>query len=69
MEALLGSQPHWGWLALGLLLAVYLLPPDTSLAEVKRVGVLKVCIPTEHPPLVTGKADSPGFDVELLGLE
>lgn len=22
MEALLGSQPHWGWLALGLLLAV-----------------------------------------------
>lgn len=53
---------------LGLLLAVYLLPPDTSLAEVRRVGILKVCVPTEHPPLVTGKADAPGFDVELLGL-
>jgi ABC-type amino acid transport substrate-binding protein len=45
--------------------AVYLLPPDTSLAEVERAGALGVCVPTLYPPLVTGKPDAPGFDVEF----
>ncbi len=45
--------------------AVYLLPPDTSLAEVKKAGILRVCVPTLYPPLVTGKPDMPGFDVEF----
>jgi len=45
--------------------AVYLLPPDTSLAQVKQAGVLRVCVPTLYPPLVTGKPDAPGFDVEF----
>jgi polar amino acid transport system substrate-binding protein/cystine transport system substrate-binding protein/membrane-bound lytic murein transglycosylase F len=46
--------------------AVYLLPPDTSLAEVERAGALGVCVPTLYPPLVTGKPDAPGFDVEFV---
>ena len=45
--------------------AVYLLPPDTSLAEVKQTGVLRVCVPTLYPPLVTGKPEAPGFDIEF----
>lgn len=51
----------------GALGAVYLLPADTSLAEVKRSGRLTVCMPDLYPPLVTGDAERPGFDVELLG--
>jgi polar amino acid transport system substrate-binding protein/cystine transport system substrate-binding protein/membrane-bound lytic murein transglycosylase F len=50
----------------GLLLAVYLLPPDTSLAQVQRVGVLRVCIPDRYPPLVTRDSAMPGIDIELL---
>ena len=44
---------------------VYLLPPDTSLAEVKQTGALRLCVPTFYPPLVTGKPEEPGFDVEF----
>jgi ABC-type amino acid transport substrate-binding protein len=43
--------------------AVYLLPPDTSLAQVKQAGVLRLCVPTLYPPLVTGKPEEPGFDI------
>lgn len=50
----------------GLLGAAYFLPPDTSLAQVKRAGVLRACVPTEYRPLVTGNADAPGVDVEIL---
>jgi polar amino acid transport system substrate-binding protein/cystine transport system substrate-binding protein/membrane-bound lytic murein transglycosylase F len=46
--------------------AVYLLPPDTSLAQVQQAGALGVCVPTLYPPLVTGKPDAPGFDVEFV---
>jgi polar amino acid transport system substrate-binding protein/cystine transport system substrate-binding protein/membrane-bound lytic murein transglycosylase F len=46
--------------------AVYLLPPDTSLAEVERTGALGVCVPELYPPLVTGKPEMPGFDVEFV---
>ena len=45
--------------------AVYLLPPDTSLAQIKQAGILRICLPTFYPPLVTGKPDAPGFDVEF----
>jgi ABC-type amino acid transport substrate-binding protein len=51
---------------LGLLAAVYLLPPDTSLREVRRVGALHVCLPTADPPYVTGDPKAPGIDVEIL---
>jgi ABC-type amino acid transport substrate-binding protein len=50
---------------LALFGAVYLLPPDTSLALVKQAGILRVCIPTLYPPLVTGKPEAPGFDIEF----
>ncbi len=50
----------------GLLAAVYVLPPDTSLAEVREAGILRVCIPPSYPPLITGDADEPGLDVELI---
>jgi ABC-type amino acid transport substrate-binding protein len=53
-------------LIFGLLAAVNLLPPDTSLAEVRAAGVLRACLPTTYPPLVTGDAAAPGIDVELL---
>lgn len=53
-------------LVFGLMGAVYLLPPDTSLAEVQRTGNLKVCIPPNYEPLVTGDANEPGYDVSLL---
>ncbi|WP_108462985.1 substrate-binding periplasmic protein [Devosia naphthalenivorans] len=50
----------------GLMGAVYLLPSDTSLAEVQRTGNLKVCIPPSYPPLVTADPAEPGYDVSLL---
>ena len=49
----------------GLLFAVYLLPPDTSYAQVQKAGVLRVCVPPEYPPLVTRNAEAPGIDVEI----
>jgi ABC-type amino acid transport substrate-binding protein len=51
---------------LSLLAAVYLLPPDTSLSEVRRAGALQVCMPPAAPPFVTGDGDAPGIDVEIL---
>ena len=53
-------------LIFGLLGAVYLLPPDTSLGEVRKAGVLRACLPASYPPLVTGDRDAPGIDVEML---
>jgi len=53
-------------LIFGLMGAVYLLPPDTSLAEVQRTGTLKACVPPNYPPLVTADAARPGYDVSLL---
>jgi polar amino acid transport system substrate-binding protein/cystine transport system substrate-binding protein/membrane-bound lytic murein transglycosylase F len=51
---------------LGVLAAVYLLPPDTSLSEIRRAGALPVCLPPEAPPFVAGDAKAPGIDVEIL---
>src|SRR5258708_34565778 len=53
-------------LIFGLLAAVNLLPPDTSLSEVRAAGVLRACLPSAYPPLVTGDPAAPGIDVELL---
>lgn len=52
---------------LALLIGVGLLPPDTSLSEVRRAGSLRACVPPSYPPLVTGDPDRPGLDIELLG--
>jgi ABC-type amino acid transport substrate-binding protein len=53
-------------LIFGLLAAVNLLPPDTSLSEVRAAGALRACLPSAYPPLVTGDPAAPGIDVELL---
>ena len=50
----------------GLLGAVYWLPPDTALQQVREAGTLRVCLPPSYPPLVTGDPAAPGIDVELL---
>lgn len=49
-----------------LLIGVGFLPPDTSSAEVDRTGRISVCMPANYPPLVTGNAAAPGFEVELV---
>ena len=58
------------WLGFGLaaafLVAIQFLPPDTSLDEVRRAGALRACVPASAPPLVTGRPDRPGLDIELL---
>jgi len=49
-----------------LLGALNLLPPDTALQEVTRTGMIRVCVPSLYPPLVTGDAERPGIDIEIL---
>lgn len=50
-----------------LFVGVYQLPPDTSLAEVRQRGFVRVCLPFDYPPLVTlGTQAQRGFEVELL---
>ena len=49
-----------------LLTAISFLPPDTSLADRQKAGVLKVCVPASYPPLITGDPARPGFDAELV---
>lgn len=51
---------------ISLLLLVSVLPPDTSLDEVRANGAIRACIPTTYPPLVTGNPDRPGIDIEIL---
>ena len=51
---------------LGLLAAAYLVPPDTSLGEIRSAGALRACMPSVHAPFVTGEAAAPGIDVEIL---
>jgi polar amino acid transport system substrate-binding protein/cystine transport system substrate-binding protein/membrane-bound lytic murein transglycosylase F len=45
---------------------VYLLPPDTSFAEVQSAGTLTACVPSNFPPLAMPQAKDPGFDIALL---
>ena len=49
-----------------LLVGVTLLPPDTSLSEVRSTAALKACVPPVYPPLVTSDPELPGIDIELL---
>jgi polar amino acid transport system substrate-binding protein/cystine transport system substrate-binding protein/membrane-bound lytic murein transglycosylase F len=51
---------------LALLVAVTMLPSDTSLSEVRASSALRACVPAAYPPLVTGDPDRPGIDIELL---
>ena len=51
---------------LGLLVAVNFLPPDTSFRQVREAGVLRVCVPTEFPPLVMRGGEQEGIDVEIV---
>ena len=53
-------------LLVALLGCVYLLPPDTSLRLIREAEVLRVCVPSSYPPLVTGDAAAPGIDIEIL---
>lgn len=53
-------------LCFALLFGVSFLPPDNSRYEVDRLGRLSVCMPSLYPPLVTGNAEMPGFEVELM---
>ncbi len=67
------KRPH-RWLQAGLniafiaalLTAISFLPPDTSLADRQKAGVLKVCVPASYPPLITGNPAEPGYDAELV---
>jgi len=54
-------------IVVALLTALSYLPPDTSLADRQKTGVLKLCVPPSYPPLVTGDPAAPGFDIELAG--
>ncbi len=49
-----------------LLAAVTLLPPDTSLREIRAGGVLRACVPEHYQPLITDDPARPGLDIELL---
>lgn len=48
-----------------LLFSLSFLPPDTSLADRQASGVLKLCVPSSFPPLVTNDPAAPGYDIEL----
>jgi polar amino acid transport system substrate-binding protein/cystine transport system substrate-binding protein/membrane-bound lytic murein transglycosylase F len=68
VSRLAGLLRQFSWVVIGILLlsAVYLLPPDTSLAQVTSAGTLTACVPPARPPLVTGNPAAPGIDVEIL---
>lgn len=51
-----------------LLTALSFLPPDNSLADVRRTGVLRLCVPESYPPLVQQDPEMPGYDIELAGI-
>ena len=48
------------------LFALSFLPPDNSLAEIRRTGLIKLCVPRHFPPLAQNDPQEPGFDVELV---
>jgi polar amino acid transport system substrate-binding protein len=50
---------------IALFAVLNLLPSDTALSELRRAGILRVCVPTLYPPLVTGRPDAPGYDIEF----
>lgn len=58
----------WGGILGGMALlgAISLLPTDTSLREVRRIGQLTACLPSARSPFVTGDPLAPGIEVDLL---
>jgi polar amino acid transport system substrate-binding protein/cystine transport system substrate-binding protein/membrane-bound lytic murein transglycosylase F len=50
----------------GLFAAIALVPPDTSLSEIRKEGTLRVCVPPTYGNLVTGDPAAPGFEVEIM---
>lgn len=52
-------------IVVGLLGAANFLPQDNSLRDRRAAGVLKLCVPATFPPLVTGDAQMPGYDIDL----
>lgn len=48
------------------LAAAGLLPPDTSLAQIQKTGILRVCLPDSYPPLVIANGEQRGIDVDIL---
>lgn len=67
-----GSPFHWGPGLINvavitlIIFAASFLPSDTSLSELRKTGILKVCAPYDAPPLVTSNPNQPGYDIELL---
>jgi len=53
-------------LTLAPILLVYLLPADTSLEQVEKIGSITACVPDNFAPLATPNATDPGFDITLL---
>jgi ABC-type amino acid transport substrate-binding protein len=54
--------------AAAILFALTYLPPDNSLAEVQKSGVLRVCVPDTLPAASAADPGHPGYDIELLEL-
>lgn len=54
--------------AAAILFALTFLPPDNSLAEVQKSGVLRVCVPETLPAASAADPARPGYDIELLEL-
>jgi ABC-type amino acid transport substrate-binding protein len=72
VKALASPKGRWRTVATNLagaalvLFTLSFLPPDSSLADVQKSGILRVCLPDSLPPLVTKDPSQPGYDVELL---
>ena len=67
----MGERPRWVGdlvtvaLVAALFGALYFLPADTSLSQMQQTGILRICVPTLYPPLVTGMPNAPGFDIDF----
>ena len=62
-------RSHWLLIAVGLLTlwGMRHLPPDTSAADIRQRGVVKVCHPVNLPPLVTVEAgEVKGLEAEVV---
>ncbi len=69
---LAGSPFRWGPGLINIavitliIFAASFLPSDTSLSQLRKSGILKVCAPYDAAPLVTSDPNQPGYDIELL---
>ena len=53
------------WLELLMMATAALASSDTSLHSVRAAGVLRVCVPFDHPPLSGTFVAKPGLEIEL----